>query len=90
VIHGIARRREGGTVRISARREGAAIEIEIQNPTAANDEPATPGSRTAVKNIAQRLALVYGERAHVELGHAGEVFRARLIFPVVAAPAEDV
>ena len=88
VIHGIARRREGGTVRISARRVDSAIEIEIENPTASNDEPATPGSRTAVRNIAQRLALVYGDRARIELGRAGETFRARLTMPIVTASAE--
>jgi two-component system sensor histidine kinase AlgZ len=90
VVHGISRRREGGTLRIAVRRDGKQIVIEIENPAAPDEEAAKTGSRTAIKNIAQRLALVYGERAHIELGRAGEVFRARLSLPVVGElPAEE-
>ena len=51
------------------------------DPTASSDEPVTPGSRTAVKNIAQRLALVYGERAHIELGRAGVNITDMALYP---------
>ena len=87
VIHGISRCREGGVLRIAGRREGRDLLIEIENPVPPSAEAAKPGSRTAVRNIAQRLALVYGARAQVELGLVGELFRATLRLPLSRLPA---
>ena len=43
------------------------------------------GNRIAIDNIAQRLNLIYGEGARLEMGRdlrlEGGVFRARLVLP---------
>ena len=89
VLHGVSRMRDGGTVRISARRDGGDVLIEIENPLPPDAPPAASGSRTAVRNIAQRLALVYGDAARIDLGREGDIFRASVRVPLKHRPAPE-
>jgi hypothetical protein len=41
-----------------------------------------------VKNIAQRLTLIYGERASLAVGTEANLYRATLRFPATEARAE--
>ncbi len=82
IVHGIARRPEGGQLSISlARRRFSRLEIQIENPVAVQAEPA-PGNRTALDNIRQRLALAWEERAGLRTEQAGDRFRATLTLPI--------
>jgi two-component system sensor histidine kinase AlgZ len=84
VYHGIERIATPGTVSVSARREGARLRIEVANPRPDASTPAHQGQRIAVDNIAQRLALIYGEgSARLELGEEGDRFVSRLTLPVI-------
>jgi len=85
IIHGVSRCRDGGLIRIRIRHIGNEVLVQIENPVAPVADTAPPGSRTAVKNIAQRLTLIYGERASLEVGTEAEVFRATLRFPAIEA-----
>ncbi|MEK6807071.1 MAG: histidine kinase [Pseudomonadota bacterium] len=80
VTHGISRRAEGGVLRLHARAEGDLLVIKIENPVvdAATDRP---GHQLSLDNIAQRLALIYGEPASLETGIEGDRFCARLRIP---------
>ena len=55
-------------------------------------EPHTEGTGTAVNNIAQRIKLIYGDRAKLILGQDqgefGPFFRARLRLPFVQHSGE--
>ena len=83
VYHGIERISRPGTVRVSARRQGDAVCVEVSNPRPEAGAPAHQGQRLAVDNIAQRLALIYGDgKARLELGEEGDRFVARLTLPV--------
>lgn len=86
VYHGIGRLTGPGTIRIRARAEGDFTVIELDNPMPDQAAPAPEGLRMAIDNIAQRLGLIYGERAAIELGEQGGRFHARLRLPVVVAP----
>jgi two-component system sensor histidine kinase AlgZ len=88
IVHGVSRCKDGGLIRIAMRRLDDALVVEIDNPVVPVTDTAPPGSRTAVRNIAQRLALIYGERATVELGAHGEMFRATLRLPIGRLPVE--
>jgi two-component system sensor histidine kinase AlgZ len=60
------------------------LRIEIANPRPDAAAPAHHGQRIAVDNIAQRLALIYGDgKARLELGEEGDRFVARLTLPVI-------
>lgn len=69
VKYGISSRREGGELVISARFEGAALNIRVTNPgdlsAPASPAAARAGSSTGVglRNASERLKLLFGERA---------------------------
>jgi two-component system sensor histidine kinase AlgZ len=84
VYHGIERMAQPGTVLVAARRDGAVLRIEVANPRPDATAPAHQGQRIAIDNIAQRLALIYGDgKARLELGEEGDRFVARLTLPVI-------
>ena len=84
VYHGIERLATPGVIGIAARRDGAVLHLEVSNPRPDPAAPAHQGQRIAVDNIAQRLALIYGDaQARLELGEDGDRFVARLSLPIV-------
>ena len=84
VYHGIERLATPGVVGVVARPEGTILRIEVSNPRPAASAPSHQGQRIAVDNIAQRLALIYGDnQARLELGEDGDRFVARLTLPIV-------
>ena len=84
VHHGVSKLKHGGTIRIRALEADGQLCIEVENPMVPSETRESHGNRIAVDNIAQRLNLIYGEQARLELGavEAGaNVFRARLVIP---------
>lgn len=85
VHHGISRMTSRGEVRIAAREIFGRLVIEVTNPIPQGESLESQGNRIAVDNIAQRLNLIYGDSARLELGRdlrlEGGVFRARLVLP---------
>lgn len=69
--HGLARRRDPGTVQISARRDGEMLELIVRNDGAdADSAPLTPretGAGIAVANLRSRLERLYGADASLML-----------------------
>jgi two-component system sensor histidine kinase AlgZ len=86
VHHGISKLLEPGVIHIRIREVGNRLVIEVENPLPPDDAEKKHGNRIAVDNIAQRLQLIYGDRALLELGHdrtiEGPIFRARLTLPL--------
>lgn len=92
IYHGVERRSGASTVRITARRDGAALKIEVHNPRPEASAARRSGQRIAVDNIAQRLALIYGDEASLTLGEEGDQFVSRMRVPLVTrteAMAQD-
>lgn len=87
VYHGVAKMAGTATIVIRGRRDGRDLVIDIENPLPPDDQPGHTGSRTAVENIAQRLRLIYGERATLHLERDNGIFRARLRLPLKHAAA---
>lgn len=84
VYHGIERLATPGTVGIRAVLDGNLLRVEVSNPRPDATAPAHQGQRVAVDNIAQRLALIYGDaHARLELGEDGDRFVARLTLPII-------
>lgn len=85
VHHGISKLANAGQVRIAGREIFGRLVIEVTNPIPPSDSARSHGNRVAVDNIAQRLNLIYGDSARLELGRdlrlEGGVFRARLVLP---------
>jgi len=88
VHHGVSRLRARGMLHVIGRREGSYLIVDVENPVPPQEaEPHTEGTGTAVNNIAQRIKLIYGDRAKLILGQDhgefGPFFRARLRLPFV-------
>jgi two-component system, LytTR family, sensor histidine kinase AlgZ len=93
VHHGVSRLRARGLVHVSGRREGRYLIVDVENPLPPEEaRPHTEGTGTAVNNIAQRIKLIYGDRAKLILGQDqsefGPLFRARLRLPFVQHSGE--
>ncbi len=88
VHHGVSRLRARGMLHVIGRREGSYLVVDVENPVPPQEAaPHTEGTGTAVNNIAQRIKLIYGDRAKLILGQDhgefGPFFRARLRLPFV-------
>jgi sensor histidine kinase YesM len=58
------------------------VELVVSDTGAGLDEAPLPGAGIGLANIRERLALLYGERAALELEeNAPRGFRARIVFP---------
>jgi hypothetical protein len=86
VHHGIAHLLEGGEVRISARRRGDEIELEVENPCDP-ERPASRGAGVGLANVRARLEALFGPGARFEVASTPDRYRVRLALP--ATPAES-
>ena len=82
IYHGIEPLADGGLIRVEGAADDGMITISISNPLApAHQRPAGHGHRLALDNIRQRLELVYGERARLEVESLADQFRVLIGFP---------
>jgi len=84
VKHGIEPLRTGGALALDVAQDGALLRIEV-----ANDKPAgrgeADGMGIGMRHIAQRLALLYGERASHSVVDSGSSWRVKLALPLEMA-----
>ncbi|HEU4532900.1 MAG TPA: histidine kinase, partial [Polyangiaceae bacterium] len=79
VLHGIGRRIAGGEVRLSARAEGGGLELVVSNDGPDPGGKAHRGAGTSLRNIAERLRLLYGDAASLTTHRTpGGGYEARL------------
>lgn len=89
VYHGVSRMTRAGMIRVTIRKIGSRLVVEVENPIPDDDlvgqQAAQRGNHIAVDNIAQRLALIYGDQARLDMGKDprldGPMFRVRLSIP---------
>ena len=83
VLHGVAPRVAGGRVELRARVDGEALELVVSDrgngPLRASPHR---GSGTALADLRERLAIVYGERATLETRSDDDGFVATLRLPL--------
>ena len=87
VLHGVSGRTRGGTVVLSARREGAAVEFTVEDDGPGPGASSHRGSGTSLGDLRTRIALVYGTLAELTtLANASGGFTARLSIPFPGTP----
>ncbi len=84
VRHGIAHRLEGGTVRVTARREDDGLHLAVSNPCDA-DRPRERGTGLGLGNVRSRLEALFGNRANVVASDEQDAFRVEIVLPARAA-----
>jgi sensor histidine kinase YesM len=67
VKYGITPRAEGGEIAIVARNEGGALRIQVSNPGEITRAGRATSTGLGLKNAAERLRLIFGERATLNL-----------------------
>jgi sensor histidine kinase YesM len=88
IKHGIEPWPAGGRVDVVAHATDDRVEIDVADTGAGLDGSAVPGTGIGLANIRERLSLLYGERASLELAQNDpRGFRARLSIPREAPPA---
>jgi LytS/YehU family sensor histidine kinase len=88
VRHGVASRPGPGSVRLSIRRKGEVIAVEISN-SGTFHEPSPDGGRDGVglANVRRRLALCFGSEMNFEVSTAADVTTVRFSLPALAPAA---
>ena len=82
IKHGIAPFPQGGDLRISMRREGGGLRLQVSNTGKAL--PLVLGNGTGLRNMEARLELAYGKDASLKLRSEGEWVVADLWLPMEA------
>jgi Histidine kinase len=78
--HGIARLPEGGKLAIRAAMDGDTLRLEVEN-TGQLSEANGDGKQLGLANTRERLRILYGERARLELTNGGGHVTARAVIP---------
>ena len=86
VTHGIAHLIEGGTIRVSADRNGPWLRIVVENPCDP-DRPRRRGAGVGLANVRARLRAMHGADAGLTAGEAHEVWRVELTLPAAIGEA---
>lgn len=93
VKHGIARRLDGGEVRLEASRRGGDLLLSVVNDL--DPEAPAPAGRTAgpegigLANVRRRLDAAYGHRARLAAAAGPDGFRAEVVLPAGEPPAAE-
>ncbi|MGH9483138.1 MAG: sensor histidine kinase, partial [Terriglobales bacterium] len=96
IRHGLAPRVEGGWVALRARRvwqrDQEAMELEVEDNGVGMDAAGPPpalGHGIGLANVRERLSVLYGDAAQLEIeSHRGQGTLVRITLPVVATYAE--
>jgi histidine kinase/histidine kinase/DNA gyrase B/HSP90-like ATPase len=82
IKHGIEPSPAGGRIDISARIQGATLIVRVADTGAGLDGGGTPGQGIGLANIRERLKLLYGGAASLELaGNSPRGFVASIVLP---------
>ncbi|KAB2838825.1 MAG: hypothetical protein F9K47_17245, partial [Burkholderiales bacterium] len=83
IKHGLEPKPEGGSIVVSAHRAGDQLHVTVADTGVGF--AAAPGKGVGLANIRERLALLYQDRARLEIVDNAPGTRATLVLPVVAA-----
>jgi len=82
VLHGISRLPQGGTVEIELLAEDAWLTLRVRNPSPPPGLDGVHGAGHAVRNIANRLAYMFGPRARMVSSSAEGVYVCEIHLPL--------
>jgi two-component system sensor histidine kinase AlgZ len=85
VYHGIQPRTDGGTVHISAAREGELLVLGVGNPLPERPGSTRAGHGMAQENIRRRLHYAYGSRARLEVRESADYYAVYVALPLAQA-----
>lgn len=81
IKHGLDNLRQGGRLRITGNEETNHIRFDITNDIAASNNNFPPGTGIGLVNIEQRLKLLYGDQASLNLASSASEFSVLVRIP---------
>lgn len=78
VVHGV---RDGGTIEVAARSERGRIVLSVRDDGVGPGGSSRSGTGLGQRSVRERLRLLYGERARLELGGSGPGYLCRVEVP---------
>ena len=72
-------------IRVSARRDGDDLVLAVEDD-GAGAPPGTAGTGLGLRNVSERLGLLFGSRGRLEVGAVGGGFRAEARQPLAYGP----
>lgn len=83
VYHGIEALVEGGVIHVRLHRDGDELRIEVENPCPQAGGAQHAGNKIALKNIRERLALLFDAEASYQVSSGAGYYRVEIIMPYV-------
>lgn len=84
VHHGVSKLPEGGLLQVDLSRQGARLQVHVQNPLPAQRE-ASKGNQHAVSNIEQRLTYHFADQASLQRFEEAGRYHCVLLIPLQVA-----
>jgi two-component system sensor histidine kinase AlgZ len=88
VYHGIEPLPQGGSIHIALSRSGDELHLKVENPCPASNDPSHRGNRVALRNIRERLDLLFDVEARYQVESGKDFYRVEIIFPFVSSVKE--
>ena len=82
IRHGAGGRQGATEVTVSARRRGDDVVLVVEDRGESTPTPVSGGTGTALADLRSRLALAYGERAHLDAAPGMSGWRAEVVMPM--------
>lgn len=90
IIHGVARRAEGGRIELVGRVEDARLVLALRNDTAAGVPGGDRGSGFGLANVRERLRVLYGDAQRLRIDAPDPAsFRVTVELPARVAPVRE-
>ncbi|OGS85816.1 MAG: hypothetical protein A2061_04235 [Gallionellales bacterium GWA2_59_43] len=83
VYHGIESLPQGGIIAVAVRRNGDTLQLTVVNPCARREAAPHSGSRMALQNIRERLALLFDVEASYKVEHSDDRYRVEIVMPYI-------
>ena len=82
IKHGIAHQMNGGLIRLSIQRQAEYLSISVENTGQLSEVASSNGTGVGIKNIRERLALMYNGKAQFNLQQKEDKVEAITLIPI--------
>jgi two-component system sensor histidine kinase AlgZ len=88
VYHGIEPLSQGGSISVALHRNGDEVHLRVENPCPVRADVSHLGNRVALRNIRERLDLLFDVEASYQVENGKDFYRVEITFPYVSHAQE--
>ncbi|MEO6974490.1 MAG: histidine kinase [Gallionella sp.] len=89
VYHGIEPLSQGGSISVALHRNGDEVHLRVENPCPVRADVSHLGNRVALRNIRERLDLLFDVEASYQVENGKDFYRVEITFPYVSHAKEQ-